>query len=260
MYSQINHRLNKLKLKINQRESLLKEYQLTVNKINSLDNKKENYSKLLSLNKKQEDIRSKLKENKKLTQTYEKLIDEKEMMIITSKNTSTPELNRLNIILNEEKIANISINESLTAGRELLNEVSLLINELGKAKDYGITALFGMGRANKHDKHLHLKKAKKIILNIKRLSSRYQKELENIEITGEFNFDINFFINFIDEYITSLITAWIVQFKIYYLLKESKLVEKKIQNQIDFLEEKEKNSDDEIGIIKLKRIEIIEKV
>ena len=260
MYFEINEKIKEVKINISKRESLLKEYQSISSKIQKLSNKKENYLALIDLNREHENILQKLKDNNLLKQIYLDLILEKENLIKKSEHKISNEIILVNQKIDENKKIVNQVSESLTAARELLNEILKLNRELRKARGFGIRDLFSGGLFSKHPKHSHITEAKSIITNIKRLSIRYQMELKNIEPKEDLEFKLNSFEKTVDIFINNFITESYILFKVNRILKKSIKYEEVFQKQIKTLETKETKLSLELDNLMLERIEMIEKI
>lgn len=254
----INQELARLREEINGRKSLLREYTMSTNQLATLPKGKENYDAILALTEQQENLLAKLKENKILGETYLQKIEEKAELLKRERPTVATEITNMETVIVEQEAICIQVSESVTVATELLNELGKLNRQGGKAKGWGIGDLLG-GLFSKQKKYAHLKEAKTIIGNIRKLTKRYKKELENIKITTLPDLPIGGFLGTVDHFINNPVTEIMVQLEIRKLLKKTKAFEAHLMQQLERVEEKESELEAKIKNLKQQKIEWIEK-
>ena len=255
----INQELATLRNQISGRASLLQEYNRVTNELSKLPKGKENFDAILALNEAQESLLKQLKENKRLQDKFSQKINEKGALIIAQDPTKAEELLEFENSIAEKKIVLLGLSESITVVTQLLNELGKLNHSGGKAKSWGFSILLGK-LFEKPNKHRHLEEAKEVTMNIRKLTRRYKKELENIKITELPDLPIRGFIGTVESFASNVLTKTIIDMKLGSLLRKSKNFEQDLLKQLEKLEERETELESILNKTNQARITWIENV
>ncbi len=108
------------------------------------------------------------------------------------------------------------LNEAIEAGETALNGLRYAIQELRKAKNWGIYDMVGGGLIATAVKHSKIDEAKSLIQDVQVWLKIFKRELSDIKIIAsrELTVQLNSFSTFADYFFDNLIFDWIVQQKI----------------------------------------------
>ncbi len=146
---------------------------------------------------------------------YNLLIKEKRKILTQSNGDRADEILKL-----EGKVLHCTnmvreVDEAISAGNAVENELIKTRNSLGSAEGWGKWDMWGGGGLLTNAiKHSHIDDARSSIGNIQSLLSRFKTELADIKIESNINIDISHFDTFADFFFDGLIVDWMIQKKI----------------------------------------------
>ncbi len=129
-------------------------------------------------------------------------------------------INAENIAIREQNIALCKskikeLEEALSAGNSVMQQISRVEQSLGSAQGFGIwDTFFGGGLLIDLAKHSNIDDAREAVSDVQRLLNRFRTELYDVKITSQIEINIEGFAKFADFFFDGLIADWVVQSRI----------------------------------------------
>jgi hypothetical protein len=112
------------------------------------------------------------------------------------------------------------LNEAITAGKSVSENLNQAKDALHSASNWGTFDMLGGGLLATHGKHNRLDEAMDYIQIAQQNLGRFEKELQDVHLTLAIELDVNSFLRFSDYFFDGLITDWIVQGRIQSTLAQ----------------------------------------
>jgi hypothetical protein len=168
---------------------------------------------------------------------YEQLLSQKEKILRQSNQSVARELVSLS-----ERITNglsdlKEISEAVSAGKDVISGLDLVIESLEEAKGWGTFDLVGGGLISSAIKHSKIDDARGLVYGVQTKMSQFERELADVKNNIDIEINIGGFESFADFFLDGLIIDWIVQSKIVESLEKSRRAKKRIAKAVTELEE-----------------------
>lgn len=162
--------------------------------------------------------------------TYKKLYDDKKELLMKSDSTSAEQLMELTERYQNAKNNRKEINEAISAGKNVLDSLSITQNSLNSAEGWGVWDMFGGGLISDLAKHSHIDSARSETERTQSLLRRFKTELTDIRISNDINIEISGFSKFADFFFDGLIADWFMQSKIHNSQENVNKVQSQVQS------------------------------
>lgn len=162
------------------------------------------------LNYEKKILKRKVKHKQEAEKLYEELLKEKERYILLNHGDKA---GKLKLIDNQLKVNNLIIKETeeaIESGKDLLEYLNKMVQNLKYVKQWGIYKMQGKGRYSSYEKKGYIDKAQKLVGLVQVKFNIFEKELNDLYPDFDLNLDSFHMKSFLDNFYDGLITDWII--------------------------------------------------
>lgn len=126
--------------------------------------------------------------------------------------------------------------EAIDAGRKAISSLETARDNLNSAKNWGLVDMFGGGFFTTMIKHSKIDQAKENMEQAKYDLRNFSKELRDVNMARDLNFDIGDFLTFADYFFDGFFVDWMVQERINTAKCQVEEAIRRIENIVDQLQ------------------------
>ena len=127
--------------------------------------------------------------------------------------------------------------EAIDAGRKAISSLETARDNLNSAKNWGLVDMFGGGFFTTMIKHSKIDQAKENMEQAKYDLRNFSRELRDVNMACDLNFDIGDFLTFADYFFDGFFVDWMVQDRISTAKRQVEEAIRRIQNIVDQLQQ-----------------------
>lgn len=127
--------------------------------------------------------------------------------------------------------------EAIDAGRKAISSLETARDNLNSAKNWGLVDMFGGGFFTTMIKHSKIDQAKENMEQAKYDLQNFSRELRDVNMTCDLNFDIGDFLTFADYFFDGFFVDWMVQDRISTAKRQVEEAIRRIENIVDQLQQ-----------------------
>lgn len=127
--------------------------------------------------------------------------------------------------------------EAIDAGRKAISSLETARDNLNSAKNWGLVDMFGGGFFTTMIKHSKIDQAKENMEQAKYDLRNFSRELRDVNMTCDLNFDIGDFLTFADYFFDGFFVDWMVQDRISTAKRQVEEAIRRIENIVDQLQQ-----------------------
>ncbi len=145
---------------------------------------------------------------------YEELYKRKLQMLMSENSLTAQNIMELNSRMERSRNNMTEIDEAMSVGGRILNELDYAMKSLNDAEGWGVWDMVGGGFLADMAKHSHIDDAGGAINRIQSLIREFKTELADVSISEDIHMEISGFSKFADFFFDGLISDWFMQSKI----------------------------------------------
>lgn len=127
--------------------------------------------------------------------------------------------------------------EAIDAGRKAISSLETARDNLNSAKNWGLVDMFGGGFFTTMIKHSKIDQAKENMEQAKYDLRNFSRELRDVNMSCDLNFDIGDFLTFADYFFDGFFVDWMVQDRISTAKRQVEEAIRRIENIVDQLQQ-----------------------